>query len=187
MRKIIRITIALLSFSFVHTNAQITFRVGPPPMTTAEENLADMNKLLKKSYKLPIFYKDDSIPDTVLLHEVFLLNYEENSYIVRYKDDTTEVAIAIIKESSGYKLTSYWDTRVIKRSCNYNKTFLPDGDWKEYYKKGHIKLSGEYKNGKKTGWWKHYDVDGSTIRKEKYKDGVLIRSRAYTPDIRCCE
>ena len=183
MRKIILITIALLSFPFIHTNAQITFRVGPAPMTTAEENLADMNKLLKKSYKLPIFYKGDNIPDTILLHEVFLLNYEETSYVVRYKDDTTEVVIAIEKESSGYKLTSYYDTRVIKRLSTYNRAFLPDGDWKEYYKKGYIKLSGEYKNGKKTGWWKHYDMDGSTILKEKFQGNILVKSKAFLPNL----
>ncbi len=183
MRKTILLAIALLSFSFIRTSAQIIFRFGPPPMTTAEENLADMNKLLKKSYKLPIFYKGDSIPDTILLHEVYLLNYEETSYVVRYKDDTTEVAIAIEKESSGYKLTRYYDTRVIKRSSEYNKTFLPDGDWKEYHKKGRIKLSGAYKNGMKNCWWKHYDMDGNMILKEKYKDNVLLSSKAYLPNL----
>jgi hypothetical protein len=174
------ILLVLSSISISH--AQVVIGFGPKPLPTADENHANMNLLLKESYRLPILFTGDTIPDTVLLNEVYLMNYEYKFYCVRYKSDTSKIAIEIQKfdKEKGYTLTCYTDNRVMKRVTSYDKKYVLSGKYFEYYNSGYIKVDGNYTNGKKNGLWKYYDTNGNKTYAVKYKDGLMLKSKTST-------
>lgn len=45
------------------------------------------------------------------------------------------------------------------------------GPYFYYYESGKIKISGNYKDGKKHGSWKYFDEEGNTIKEEEYVNG----------------
>lgn len=55
-----------------------------------------------------------------------------------------------------------------KASVNY-KEGVADGDAEFFYDSGVIKIEGQYKDGIKTGKWKHYTETGDIIDKEQWK------------------
>ncbi|MGP8215048.1 MAG: hypothetical protein ACLQQ4_05750 [Bacteroidia bacterium] len=137
-----------------------------------------MKKIIQKSYVLTFSYTGDSIADTILIHDVILINADSYNYCILYKDDSSKIAISItkFKGQKGFKITRYWKNGNVKRISEYDKNILPSGKWKEYYNNMWIKETGKYKNGKKTGTWKYYDVrdNGYKIRKVKYgKNGAI--------------
>ncbi|HTA83894.1 MAG TPA: hypothetical protein VK783_13200 [Bacteroidia bacterium] len=170
---------SILSIFACKSHAQIRIGFGPPLLSTAQENEDNMAKLLKKSYTLPILYTGDSIPDTILLHEVSVLGLQYEFYCVRYKSDTNKTAFVIQKldKDKGYKLAFYANDRVLQRSSDYDKHFMRSGDWKEYYPKGYIKVDGNYTEDKKDGTWKYYDKEGNKLFSETYKNGVLMSAK----------
>src|ERR1700722_4079445 len=133
------------------SNAQIRIAFGPSAMSTAEETEEQMNKLLKKSYILTFYYTGDSIADSILIHDVILINADYISYCMLYKDDTSKVAIAITKlgGQKGYEVKTFWKNRNVKRTSLYNSSLAPSGKWIEYYEDRWLKLIGKYINGKK--------------------------------------
>ena len=48
------------------------------------------------------------------------------------------------------------------------------GNYFEYFPTGELKMKGKYKHDLKSGTWKHYDVDGNLVKREKYRDGELV-------------
>jgi antitoxin component YwqK of YwqJK toxin-antitoxin module len=63
------------------------------------------------------------------------------------------------------------------------KNGLPEGHWKYYYPEGHIKGTGNYQNGQKTGLWTEYTTyyetfeDTSSVDRKRYlikSSGVYI-------------
>jgi hypothetical protein len=148
---------------------------GSSPITTADVNDENMKKLLKKSYHLPS-YPGDSVADTILLETVKkdTLGWY---YCVRYKNDSTRIAIEIHRLGFlGYELTTYWKNKFKKRITNYNVDFKMSGKYSEYYSNGWAKVTGYYENGQKNGEWKFYSEKGNKTSKKYYKDGLLVIS-----------
>ena len=49
-----------------------------------------------------------------------------------------------------------------------------NGDFKEFYKTGRLKVEGAMKNGELRGAWKWYRADGSLMRTGHFKNGVQV-------------
>lgn len=172
---------SLFLFVFILTtcfaNAQIRFFFGPAPESTAEETEGQMNKLIEKSYIFTFYYTSDSISDSVLIHDVILMNVDYNSYCLLNKEDTTHVVVSVCKlYNGGFKVTQYWDNRNVKRTALYTKNIVRTGKWFAYYKNRWLKWQGKYEVGLKNGKWKYYDDSGNKTLVEQYKDGVLLKS-----------
>ena len=54
------------------------------------------------------------------------------------------------------------------------ETSLKEGIWVSHYFNGEKKIEGFYRHDLKHGLWKYRDDTGKLIKKEKYKNGVLI-------------
>lgn len=46
---------------------------------------------------------------------------------------------------------------------------IPDGEYKEYYQNGELKIEGFYKNGYPDSTWKYYEIDGDLEATGNYK------------------
>lgn len=61
---------------------------------------------------------------------------------------------------------------------NYNKRGRLDGDFLEkYINGGHIKQSGKYIDGLKTGKWIYGEPDGTIYKEEIYEKGLLVNNK----------
>ncbi len=176
MKKHILLIFSLVLFAGV--NAQVRFFFGPSPESKAEETKGQMDKLKRKSEVLTFQYTGDTITDSILIHDVVLMNDDYNSYCILYKMDTSRVAIAItkLKAAKGFKITAYWQNRNVKRVSVYDKHIKPDSKWEAYYEDRWLKWRGAYKSGQKIGKWKYYDDSGNVALIERYKDGTLVKS-----------
>ena len=174
MKKHILLIFSLVLFGSL--GAQVRFFFGPSPESKAEETKEQMDKLKSKSEILTFQYTGDTISDSVLIHDVVLMNDDYHSYCILYKMDTSRVAIAVtkLKGNGGFKVTAYWQNRNVKRISIYDKNIKPNGRWVAYYEDRWLKWMGSYKNGGKTGKWKYYDNAGTLKLKEHYQDGNLI-------------
>lgn len=116
--------------------------------------------------------------------------------------DTSRVAVKLDYKRgypSGVYRAFYPDGRPLIFAVYGWKTL--HGDWAEYDETGLITLKGKYKHGKRSGKWalkkedtighykkglKHgkwsYTENGRVIRTEKYKKGVLKRTRTFSPN-----
>ena len=50
---------------------------------------------------------------------------------------------------------------------------VKDGKYQAFYPDGKLQVNGKFKNNQKTGVWKYFDKDGKTVRKEKWRNGLL--------------
>lgn len=50
---------------------------------------------------------------------------------------------------------------------------LKNGLWENYFENGRKKDTGYYKNNKKIGIWKYWDINQNLLKKERYKNGVI--------------
>lgn len=139
---------------------------GSSSMTTADVNEEKMNRILRKSYHLP-FVAGDSIADTTLLKLVASMRSRKDIYCIRFKDDSNRVAISVQKLNSGYEIISFWKNRFKKRDAFYNKSYLLNGEYAEYYENGWFKCGGQYINGKQAGKWEYYNEKGDKISEPK--------------------
>ena len=62
--------------------------------------------------------------------------------------------------------------RARKATVTYQKG-KPNGEAEFYFNTGVLKIKGRYKDGLKSGKWKHYTLTGELIDKEKWKKGNL--------------
>lgn len=54
--------------------------------------------------------------------------------------------------------------------------FVNDGKYMEWYPSEKISIVGEYKSGKKTGRWIHYDENGNKVNDTYFQNGKEISS-----------
>jgi antitoxin component YwqK of YwqJK toxin-antitoxin module len=161
------------------THAQIEIPIDPKPNPNPPQgNVKYLRQLKDKSFVLTFYYyTGDTIPDRLLIKETNLINAANGNYCVMFSDDTTRVAISIVKleGDKGYTVTTYRVDGKLRRVYKYDINIIPTGEWEEYYDNGKMKSEGEYTNGKKTGKWKYYDVDGQKLRTEDYQpDGTVV-------------
>ncbi len=76
---------------------------------------------------------------------------------------------------------TYYENGQIKKQGQHNTNNLSIGIWKWFHKNGNLKRIGKSINGKQTGKWKYYDIEGKTIEIKKIKNGQHRRTTNLTP------
>lgn len=84
-----------------------------------------------------------------------------------------------LKEVYSYKEVMSFDPNNIDGGMQ--KKVKKHGAYFYYFENGKPKISGNYKNDQKDGTWKYYDIKGTLIKEEVYKDGKLIESKEENP------
>lgn len=59
------------------------------------------------------------------------------------------------------------------------KKYIKHGTYKNYFKSGKVKLSGDYDQNRRTGEWKEFDVHGNLHRVKIYRLGKLILDKKH--------
>ncbi|MFM6933854.1 MAG: toxin-antitoxin system YwqK family antitoxin [Flavobacteriales bacterium] len=99
------------------------------------------------------------------------LNYNEHGEMVSaesYVDD----------QLNGKRIVYYLNDQLIDGKltilsiCNYVNN-VRQGNYKEYFSSGKLKMNGEYLNGEKTGEWIEYYSSGQVMTRVRYKRGLL--------------
>jgi len=49
---------------------------------------------------------------------------------------------------------------------------VPQGEYKEYFESGKLKIEGSYVNGEKDGKWTEFDENGGILKTSKFIKGV---------------
>ncbi len=113
-----------------------------------------------------IYYESGKIAGAV--------NYESgmaNGVAMYYYDDeqqATRAEVTFVDDKIDGPYREFYMKGQRKASVNY-KEGVPDGDAEFFYDSGMIKIEGQYKDGVKSGKWKHYTETGEVIDKEQWK------------------
>jgi len=78
-----------------------------------------------------------------------------------------------LKEVFAYKEISTFDPNNVGKGMK--TTYVKYGPYFYYYENGKLKISGQYKDDKKTGEWSYYDEQGKLIKTEKYENDELVK------------
>lgn len=84
---------------------------------------------------------------------------------LRQSKEESEFALQLIKD--GVFLQYYPDNQTLEIEAEISDGLM-DGDYTEYHPNGEKRVTGSYKDGKKSGVWKSYDPSGSLITKTRY-------------------
>jgi|ERR1700722_10123308 len=177
MKRYLILLIVLMNLAL---QAQVVIGIGPKTLAPPQGNEEKLRQLKDKSFILTFYYyTGDTVPDRLLIQETKLIHTVNGNYCIMYRDDTTKVAISIVKleQQKGYTVTTFRVNGKITRIFRYDINIIPTGCWVEYYNNGRLKSKGGYANGKKIKKWKYYDNDGHKDRTEIYKeDGTVLRT-----------
>jgi len=159
-------------------HAQIEIPIDPKTPAPNQGSEKHLRQLKDKSFVLTFYYyTGDTIPDRLLIKETNLIHADNGNYCVLFNDDTTRVAISIVKleNDKGYTVTTYRVDGKLRRIYKYDANIVPTGEWVEYYDNGQKKSEGDYENGKRINKWKYYDSDGRKDHTDEYKaDGTVV-------------
>jgi antitoxin component YwqK of YwqJK toxin-antitoxin module len=176
MKKYISLFILFITVAVSH--AQVDIGIGPKTTPPNQGNEKKLRQLKDKSFALTFYYyTGDTVPDHLLIKETDLIHAVNGNYCILFSDDTTRVAISIVKleNDKGYTVTTYRVDGKLKRIYRYDVNIVPTGEWVEYYDNGKIKSIGEYAKGKKINTWKYYNSNGHKDRIEVYQpDGTVV-------------
>ena len=86
----------------------------------------------------------------------------------------SELQLFYIEKMSGNVYTEFYDDGSVKSKTEM-KSGIRYGKCKEFYPNGKLKSYGKFKNNKKHGIWHHYNDDESLLKKEKWKEGTLVK------------
>lgn len=103
-------------------------------------------------------------------------------------DDKRKLFDNLLKCKPCYLITLDVDLKPILAAVSYVECMV--GSWIEYYKNGHVKSIGQFKENPTGNWsnlkargycsvrvgeWKYFDMNGRLIKVEHYNDGVLVQ------------
>lgn len=91
-----------------------------------------------------------------------------------YEDELSALQLFYIEKMSGNVHTEFYDDGAVKSKVEMRNN-IRHGKYKEFYSDGKLKAHGKFKNNKKHGTWHHYNNDESFLKKEKWRDGVLVK------------
>ena len=144
------------------------------------------DELLYKLHRIIIKY--DSTPQ--LNHEL-TVKYIENhpdSFVldtIRFKKEFTGVVIPPFKKGT----PSYFNEFYFKRVCEYQfgkkhgfeYLYYSPSELNGYVIQNNfmLKTKGHWKNGIKDGIWEEFAPNGKLVKRSKYKNGVLIKSKTF--------
>jgi len=98
--------------------------------------------------------------------EIELLDFAERG------DTLHSLELFYLEKFKGNVYTEFYEDGNIKSKSEMLKG-IKDGKYQAFYPDGKLQAVGKFKNNKKTGTWRHFDINGKTVRKEKWRDGVL--------------
>ena len=90
------------------------------------------------------------------------------------EDELTALQLFYIEKMSGNVYTEFYDDGAVKSKVEM-KNAVRHGKFKEFYPDGKLKTHGKFKNNKKHGTWHHYNDNENLLKKEKWKDGKLVK------------
>lgn len=109
-----------------------------------------------------ILYKEGSLKKTIPFTDGL-----ENGLSFEYALDSTIISV------SEYKKGLLLSRESINRT---DRNGFKQGSWKIFYDNGFVKEEVTYRNGKKNGFEKKYDISGSLISVVKYEDDILVEN-----------
>lgn len=80
------------------------------------------------------------------------------------------------EQPAHYPLTPFQGIKKCDQVKDETGKFVNNGKYMEWYPNEKISTVGEYKNGKKTGRWIHYDENGNKLEDTYYQNGREIPS-----------
>jgi len=91
---------------------------------------------------------------------------EDKKQGIGFKYDINQNIISIIRYRN--------NEIIVQENINrYNKNNSKEGNWREFYKDGSLKVERNYKNGKLNGYVKLYNEEGKLVESIKYKEGEI--------------
>ena len=126
----------------------------------------------------------------MLMTEGFYLDQKKDSTWVNYNEEGLVLGVESFKKDklNGKKVIYYLEGQIETEKLNalsvamYENDTL-NGEYKEFFSTGKLKLIGNYENGKLAGEWKEYYPNGVIFKVSKYKDDRLHGwSSIYTKD-----
>ena len=112
--------------------------------------------------------------------EGFYLDQKKDSTWVNYNEEGLVLGVESFKKDklNGKKVIYYLEGQIETEKLNalsvamYENDTL-NGEYKEFFSTGKLKLIGNYENGKLVGEWKEYYPNGVIFKVSKYKDDRL--------------
>jgi antitoxin component YwqK of YwqJK toxin-antitoxin module len=116
----------------------------------------------------------------MLMTEGFYLDQKKDSTWVNYNEEGLVVGLETFKNDMlhGKKVVYYLDGQIETEKLNplsvviYQNDTL-NGEYKEFFSTGKLKLIGKYKKGRLVGEWKEFYPNGSIFKVSRYKDDRL--------------
>ncbi len=110
--------------------------------------------------------------DSVLKRSVPYMNGVPHGMEKEYNRDGLVIAVT----------TYYRGVMTRRESINRTDNFgYRQGSWKYFWSNGNLRIEGSYKNDKRDGFFKFYDLNGNFEKVEKYVNGELI---ADAPEVK---
>jgi antitoxin component YwqK of YwqJK toxin-antitoxin module len=116
----------------------------------------------------------------MLMTEGFYLDQKKDSTWVNYNQEGLVLGVETFKQDllNGKKIIYYLEGQIETEKLNplsvaFYKNDKLDGEYKEFFSTGKLKIIGNYKEGKRIGEWKEYYPNGTIFTQSKYKDDRL--------------
>lgn len=161
--------IELLNFKINLTEAELRnntyYKINYPDSTIKAEGLIKDEKL---SGLWRTYYESGNIMNSV--------NYEKGKangtayFFYDNKEETIKAEVKFDDNEIIDKYLEFYESGARKAMVTYQKG-KPNGNAEFYYNTGVLKIEGKFKEGLKSGKWKHYTMTGELIDKEKWKKG----------------
>lgn len=109
-------------------------------------------------------------------------NYANGNLHGKYNEYYSDLTPKIITEYKNGKIyknyKEFHENGVLKKSVKYRKA-VKNGYTYEYFDNGKLKFKGRYKKNQPVGWHKYYDQNGNPIKKNKFRKGVITKTKIY--------
>jgi len=124
-----------------------------------------IGNVLKKNEKEGVVFYYNYTGD--LIQEAHYINHsEEKRYINQYRKHKLITQYNYVNENLVFKCE--WTN---KKQTNFKVT--------GYYIVGAVEYTGQFKQNKKSGTWKYFDLDGNLKKEVGYKNGVLKSEKIF--------
>gem|GEM_PF-5885751 len=135
-------------------------------------------------YLFPALY-ENTMSDRNILDGLDTLPGKMKIYLILSKSDSSRYAILTMRYGTigslfaRYGIIDSYENGNMKRVIVFNKEKKASKGYAEYYEDGRLATVGFYRRGNKHRKWIYYDDQGHLLKKEKYKNGVLIKQKQY--------
>lgn len=110
--------------------------------------------------------KEDDLQTEDTLEQIFTEQVQDISNILDSMDDASRFILEKLQKGKYFR--PYPDSEQNEIEAETDDGVL-NGDYKEFYPNGAIRVDGKYRKGRKSGTWKFYDESGTLTEKVKYR------------------